>query len=86
MYNLNQNIKHSCRFIATYVSNFHPLEVVGRCIEPQLQVGENINLECKALRAKRSSFRFQIVFEEQTASLKTTRPTISTVRVLSYLS
>ena len=25
------------------ISNFHPLEVVGRGSEPQLQVGENLN-------------------------------------------
>ena len=27
----------------TYVNNFHPLEVVGRVSETQLQVGENSN-------------------------------------------
>ena len=27
-----------------YLSNFHPLEVVGRGSETQLQVGENVNL------------------------------------------
>ena len=26
-----------------FVSNFHPLEVVGRGSETQLQVGENLN-------------------------------------------
>ena len=26
-----------------YMSNFHPLEVVGRGCETQLQVGENLN-------------------------------------------
>ena len=26
-----------------YISNFHPLKVVGRCSETQLQVGENLD-------------------------------------------
>ena len=29
--------------IETKMSNFHPLEVVGRVSETQLQVGENLN-------------------------------------------
>ena len=28
-----------------YTSNFHPLEVVGRGSDPQLQAGENLNWE-----------------------------------------
>ena len=33
----------------TYMSNFHPLEVVGRGSETQLQVSENLNkgIHCK---------------------------------------
>ena len=34
------------------MSNFHPLEVVGRGSETQLQVGENLNYLISALRVK----------------------------------
>ena len=34
------------------ISNFHPLEVVGRGSETQLQVGENIFFYCSALWVK----------------------------------
>ena len=35
--------------IRSDMSNFHPLEVVGRGSETQLQVGENLNLAGKGL-------------------------------------
>ena len=31
------------QMLVLYISNFHPLEVVGRGSETQLQVGENLN-------------------------------------------
>ena len=34
------------------MSNFHPLEVVGRGSETQLQVGANLHFQCRALRPK----------------------------------
>ena len=34
------------------MSNFHPLEIVGRGSETQLQVGENLNKLISALRVK----------------------------------
>ena len=37
--NICAQIKH----IYIYISNFQPLEVVGRGSETQLQVGENLN-------------------------------------------
>ena len=37
----------------TYMSNFQPLEVVGRGSETQLQVGENINKTIQCLEGYR---------------------------------
>ena len=33
----------------THMSNFHRLEVVGRGGDTQLQIGENLILQCRAL-------------------------------------